>query len=81
MFACRNPSIGGNEWTPFEPNKVNYLHITTAKDEMKDGLLSDRLTFWKNTFELPKAGGSKKSSSSKRVLCLPLLLLFHFFIS
>lgn len=48
LLYLRNPSIADNEWDLFDANEVNYLHITSAKDEMKNGLLTDRLSLWKD---------------------------------
>lgn len=48
LLDCRNPSTADGTWDPFDANEINYLHITSTHDEMKDGLLIDRLSFWKN---------------------------------
>lgn len=44
---CRNASTDDKLWHPFNENEVNYLHITSTLDEMRKGLLMDRLSFWR----------------------------------
>lgn len=48
ILGFRNPSTADKTWNPFDASEVNYLHITSTQDEMRKGLLMDRLSFWKN---------------------------------
>lgn len=48
-----NPNGHDTIWTPVQTNAIEYLHITTNKDQMESGLLKERYEFWSNLNCIP----------------------------
>ncbi|XP_065219705.1 uncharacterized protein LOC135845169 [Planococcus citri] len=52
-FITTGKPDSNSTWTAVNSNAIEYLHITTGKDEMKTGLLAKRFQFWKDLNVIP----------------------------